>query len=144
LRIIAMTNPFGPLSGTIFLLGTIFADRFERKWQIVVASFGMLLLMAVFSTLNATVPLIVVGMLFALVSNIMGYTYHAYMAELFPTRIRARAVGFAYSWSRVSGACAGITIGYLLGGRRCIHWNSDDCSNGGGRASRAVDQAVVA
>lgn len=107
--IIACTNPFGPL------MGTLFADRFERKWQIVATSFGMLLLMALFSQLNATVPLIVVGMLFALVSNIMGYTFHAYMAELFPTRIRARAVGFAYSWSRVSGAGAGLFIGYLLG-----------------------------
>ncbi len=106
--IIAVTNPFGPL------LAMLFADRIERKWQIVGASFFMLVFMTIFAQLSTPASLIMVGVLFSLAANIMGYAYHNYQAELYPTRIRARAVGFAYSWSRVSGAFAGLAIGYLL------------------------------
>ena len=106
--IIAIANPFGPF------LATFFADRIERKWQIVGASFLMLVFMTIFARLNAPVALIAVGVLFSLSANTMGYAFHNYQAELYPTRIRARAVGFAYSWSRLSGAFAGLAIGYLL------------------------------
>ena len=44
----------------------------------------------------------------------MAFAFHNYQAELFPTRIRARAVGFVYSWSRISTAFIGLLIGYLL------------------------------
>jgi putative MFS transporter len=36
-------------------------------------------------------------------------------SELFPTRIRSRAIGFVYSWSRLSAALSGLIIAYLLG-----------------------------
>jgi len=60
--------------------------------------------------------LIVLGVLFTLAANIMSYAYHGYQAELFPTRVRARAIGFVYSWSRISAAFAGLAIGILLHG----------------------------
>jgi len=44
----------------------------------------------------------------------MSFAFHNYQGELFPTRIRARAVGFVYSWSRVSAALAGLLIGFFL------------------------------
>jgi MFS transporter, putative metabolite:H+ symporter len=44
----------------------------------------------------------------------MSYAYHGYQAELFPTRIRSRAVGFVYSWSRLAAAFSGLIIGSLL------------------------------
>jgi putative MFS transporter len=44
----------------------------------------------------------------------MSYAYHGYQAELFPTRIRSRAVGFVYSWSRIAAALSGLIIGSLL------------------------------
>jgi len=106
--IIAIANPFGPF------LATFFADRIERKWQLVGASFLMLVFMTIFAQLNQPAALILVGVLFSLSANTMGYAFHNYQAELYPTRIRARAVGFAYSWSRLSGAFAGLAIGYLL------------------------------
>ncbi len=106
--IIAIANPFGPL------LATFFADRIERKWQIVGGAFLMLVFMTIFARLNAPAALIAVAVLFSLSANTMGYAFHNYQAELYPTRIRARAVGFAYSWSRLSGAFAGLAIGYLL------------------------------
>jgi putative MFS transporter len=106
--VIAIANPFGPL------IGVWFADKLERKTQIV----GGLLIMAVVITLfaQATQPwvLIVLGVLFTLASNVMSYAYHGYQAELYPTRIRARAVGFVYSWSRIAAAFAGLAIGILL------------------------------
>jgi putative MFS transporter len=44
----------------------------------------------------------------------MSYAYHGYQAELFPTRIRSRAVGFVYSWSRIAAAFSGLITGSLL------------------------------
>jgi putative MFS transporter len=106
--IIAIANPFGPL------LGVLFSDRVERKWQIVGGAAGMLICMTVFAQLNDPTLLIVFGVLFTLCANVMSYSFHNYQAELYPTRIRARAIGFVYSWSRVSAAFAGLAIGYFL------------------------------
>jgi putative MFS transporter len=41
-------------------------------------------------------------------------TYHAYQQELFSTGIRARAVGFVYSWSRFSAIFTGFGIALVL------------------------------
>lgn len=106
--VIAIANPIGPL------LGALFADRIERKTQIVGGLVAMGVMMLLFA--RATIPavLIMLGVIFTLSANIMSFAYHNYQAELFPTRIRARAVGFAYSWSRIAAAFAGLAIGYLL------------------------------
>jgi MFS transporter, putative metabolite:H+ symporter len=106
--VIAIANPFGPL------LGTLFSDRIERKWQIVGGAIGMLVCMTIFSRLSDPTALIIFGVLFTLCANVMSYSFHNYQAELYPTRIRARAIGFVYSWSRISAAFAGLAIGYLL------------------------------
>ena len=45
---------------------------------------------------------ILFGVLVTMANNWLSFTLHGYQAEQFPTRIRARAVGFVYSWSRVS------------------------------------------
>ncbi|TAN06658.1 MAG: MFS transporter [Rhodanobacteraceae bacterium] len=106
--IIAIANPFGPL------LGVLFADRIERKLQIVLGLVVMGLSMLAFAAVSGPVLLIVLGVVFTLAANVMSYAYHNYQAELYPTRIRARAVGFVYSWSRLAAAFAGLAIGYLL------------------------------
>jgi len=106
--IIAISAPFGPL----FALSI--ADKFERKWQIVVnailiASFGLL-----FARQRDPVWLIVFGVLLTCANNWMSASFHTYQAELFPTRIRARAVGFVYSWSRLSAVFTSLMIGFFL------------------------------
>ncbi|GLQ87514.1 MFS transporter [Dyella flagellata] len=106
--IIAIANPFGPL------LGSFFADLLERKTQIVLGLIVMGVSMLAFARTNAPAMLIVLGVVFTLAANIMSYAYHNYQAELYPTRIRARAVGFVYSWSRIAAAFAGLGIGYFL------------------------------
>ncbi|CAB3774233.1 Inner membrane metabolite transport protein YdjE [Paraburkholderia humisilvae] len=106
--VIAIANPFGPL------IGVIFADRLERKTQIVGGLLTMSIVIALFSQASQPWLLIVLGVLFTLSSNVMSYAYHGYQAELFPTRVRARAIGFVYSWSRIAAAFAGLAIGVLL------------------------------
>ncbi len=106
--IIAIAQPVGPL------LGALFADRMERKTQIVAGLACMGLAMAAFARASSPALLITFGISFTLAANIMSYAYHGYQAEIFPTRIRSRAVGFVYSWSRLAAAFAGLIIGTLL------------------------------
>ena len=56
----------------------------------------------------------VTGALIAFSNTVMAYSFHAYQSELYPTRIRARAVGFTYSWSRVSTVFVGFMIAWCL------------------------------
>jgi len=106
--IIALSQPVGPL------LGSFFADKIERKLQIIGGLSGMALMMAAFAMATAPAALILIGIAFTLAANVMSYAYHGYQAELFPTRIRSRAVGFVYSWSRLAAAFSGLVIGSLL------------------------------
>jgi MFS transporter, putative metabolite:H+ symporter len=107
--IIATVYPLGPFA---FLR---IADRFERKWQIVAAASGVGLFGAAFSLSNQPWQLILFGALITSSNNIMSYAYHAYQAELFPTHIRSRALGFVYSFSRFSTMVSSFVIAYLLG-----------------------------
>ncbi len=61
------------------------------------AVFGLL-----FTLQSAAWSVILLGILINFSANLMSYSYHAYQAELFPTSIRSRAVGFTYSFSRLS------------------------------------------
>src|SRR3569833_2120225 len=106
--IIALANPVGPL------LGLLVADRIERKWQIVAAGVVTGIGIFMFARQDATWAVILFGVLVTLANNWMSFTFHGYQAEQFPTRIRARAVGFVYSWSRVSAALTGLAIGFFL------------------------------
>ncbi len=93
--LIAIAAPFGPL------LAYVVADAFERKWQIVLAALGIAVFGVLFGQMTAASALIALGMLLTLSNNILSYSFHTYQAELYPTRIRALAVGFVYSWSRL-------------------------------------------
>jgi putative MFS transporter len=106
--IIAVVYPIAPLS---FML---FADRFERKWQIVAAAIGTACFGLLFARQTATAWLIGLGMMITFSNNLLSYSFHAYQAELFPTRIRARAIGFVYSWSRLSTMFTSFMIAFFL------------------------------
>jgi putative MFS transporter len=106
--IIAIAAPFGPF------LGAAIADRFERKWQIVAAALAIAVSGILFGQVTAAAPLILLGVLLTLVNNMLSFSFHAYQAELFPTRIRALAVGFVYSWSRFSVVFSSFAIGFVL------------------------------
>jgi MFS transporter, putative metabolite:H+ symporter len=106
--IIAIANPIGPIIG-IFL-----ADKFERKWQIAFSAIGIAVFGLLFSQQRSEVGLVVCGVLITLCGNWLSFSFHAYQAELYPTRIRAQAVGFVYSWSRFSAIFSGFFIAFFL------------------------------
>lgn len=106
--IIAIAAPFGPLAGWTF------ADKFERKWQIVWSAVGIAAFGLLFAQQRAPVWLIACGVLLTCANNWMSFAFHTYQAELFPTRVRAQAVGFVYCWSRLSAILASFLIGFFL------------------------------
>jgi MFS transporter, putative metabolite:H+ symporter len=107
--VIAIAAPFGPL------VGIAFADRFERKWQIAWSAIGIAVFGLLFAQQTSAAGIIVLGVLITLCNNWMAFAFHAYQAELYPTRIRAQAVGFVYSWSRFSAIFSGFLIAFFLG-----------------------------
>jgi putative MFS transporter len=106
--IIAVAAPFGPL------LAWLLTDRIERKWLIVAAALGIALFGLFFAQMREPFWLIAFGVLVTLANNTMSFSFHAYQAELYPTRIRAAAVGFVYSWSRLSTVFSAFVIGFVL------------------------------
>jgi putative MFS transporter len=106
--IIAIANPVGPL------LCTVIADRIERKWQVCLGAIGIGLFGMLFANSDVPALLILLGVLVTLCNNLLSYSFHSYQSELFPTRIRSRAIGFVYSWSRLSAALSGLVVAFLL------------------------------
>jgi MFS transporter, putative metabolite:H+ symporter len=87
---------------------------FERKYLVMatiaaMAAFGLL-----FATVDNTVLIVAFGFLTTATSNVFSNVYHVYQAEIFPTDVRATAVGLTYSLSRLSsGALPFILIPVL-------------------------------
>jgi MFS transporter, putative metabolite:H+ symporter len=106
--IVACANPFGPL------LAMSFADKCERKWQLVGAAICIGVFGVMFSMQSSMELLIVFGVLITLSNNILSYAFHSYQTELFPTRVRARAVGFTYAFSRISTVFASFIIAWCF------------------------------
>lgn len=79
-------------------------ERFERKHLIVTSALIMGVLGIVFGFARTPWLILTAGFLLTAVSNVFSNSFHIYQAEIFPTRIRATAVGTAYSLSRLSGA----------------------------------------
>jgi putative MFS transporter len=109
--VIACMTPLGPL------LAMTFADRIERKWQIVVSALVVCAAGLAFAEVRNSVLIILCGGLVTVGATIISLNFHAYQSELFPTRIRALAVGFVYSASRVSGMFSGFLIAFALAQR---------------------------
>jgi putative MFS transporter len=106
--IIAFAYPLFPL------VSSLFADRIERKWQVCLSCIGIAVFGIVFSFQTEAVPLIIVGTLQTMMNAWLSFSAHNYQSELFPTRVRATAVGFVYSWSRFSTIFTGFIIAAIL------------------------------
>ncbi|BAO94138.1 MFS transporter [Caballeronia insecticola] len=106
--IIAIASPLGPL------LAMLVADRIERKWLIAGSATSMAVLGIVFAQQHDPVIVVAMGLLMTLAANCMTFSYRTYQAELFPTHIRARAIGMVYSASRVSAMLSGFLIAFFL------------------------------
>ncbi len=106
--VIAAANPLGALAATQF------ADRSERKWQLAFAALAIAVFGLMFSQQTTALGIMITGGLIAFSNTVLAYSLHAYQSELYPTRIRARAVGFTYSWSRLSTVFVGFMIAFCL------------------------------
>jgi putative MFS transporter len=106
--LIALVSPLGPI------LAAFTSDRMERKWTIVVLALLVAGLGLGFGNSIAPAAVVGFGALLTLANYWFSAAFHAYQAELFPTRLRATGVGFTYSWSRLSAAFTSILIGAVL------------------------------
>ena len=88
--------------------------HFERKHLMIASVAAMALCGLLFATINSVVLIVVFGFLTTALSNVFSNVYHVYQAEIFPTDVRATAVGWTYSLSRLSsGALPFILIPVL-------------------------------
>ncbi|WP_158932607.1 MFS transporter [Acidisphaera sp. S103] len=106
--IIAFAYPLFPL------FSSMFADRIERKWQVCISCIGIAVFGIAFAFQTSAGPLIVIGTLQTMMNAWLSFSAHNYQSELFPTRVRATAVGFVYSWSRFSTIFTGFIIAWIL------------------------------
>ncbi len=106
--VIALMAPVGPL------FATRAADGIDRKWQVTLSALGIAAFGLLFSQQTGAIGIMVCGALIQISNTCLSFSFHAYQAELFPTRIRARAVGFVYSWSRFSTIFVGFMIAFCL------------------------------
>ncbi|MGP6422322.1 MFS transporter [Pseudomonas putida] len=106
--IITLAYPLGPL------LFVKFANRFENKWQIVGSALGAMTFGTLFALQTSALGLIFCGVMITFCNAWLSFSYHSYQSELFPTNIRARAVGFCYSFSRLSTVFSSLLIGLFL------------------------------
>ena len=79
-------------------------ERFERKHLIIASALTMAAFGLLFGFATASWLIMVAGFIVTSASNVFSNAFHVYQAEIFPTRMRATAVGTAYSLSRLSGA----------------------------------------
>jgi len=106
--VIAAANPLGAFAATRF------ADKCERKWQLACAALGIAGFGLIFAQQTEAPGIMTLGVCIAFCNTVLAYSLHAYQSELYPTRIRARAVGFTYGWSRFSTIFIGFIIAFCL------------------------------
>lgn len=100
-----------PLCPLIFML---FADKIERKWQLAFATIASAVFAVVLGRQTSDVGIVIIGLAGTTCNLLTAYCIHTYQSELFPSGIRARAIGFVYSWGRLTAVFSSLIIGYLL------------------------------
>jgi MFS transporter, putative metabolite:H+ symporter len=78
--------------------------RFERKYLIMATIAVMAVCGVLFAVASVPAMIVVFGLLTTAASNVFSNIYHVYQAEIFPSDVRATAVGWTYSVSRLSSA----------------------------------------
>ncbi len=96
------------------LVSVLYADKFEIKWQVVAGALGVVIFGALFGFQRSPLGMILCGFMVSYCNAWMTYSFHSYQTEIFPTRIRVTAVGFCYSFSRLSTVFSSIIIGLFL------------------------------
>ena len=109
--VLALVPPIAPLAFSLF------ADKLERKWMVaagaLLAAVAGLAMSRVTQHSNFSV-FTAIGAFVAIGNSLMSLSYHTYQSELFPTPVRARGVGFVYSFSRLSAIFSSYIIAATL------------------------------
>jgi putative MFS transporter len=105
---IALSYPLVP-----YLFG-FFADRIERKWQIVAGTGVTVVAGLLFAAQTSVAGWVALGLVITIANNLSGYSSHTYRSELFPTSVRARGIGLVYSIDRLVAAFNSYLIGFIL------------------------------
>ncbi|PWJ04724.1 MFS transporter [Streptomyces sp. NWU49] len=79
-------------------------ERMERKRLVALSATVMALAGLGFAYAGSAALIMFFGVVYTLVSNVFSTVSHVYLAEQYPTRIRAAATGLAYSLSKLSAA----------------------------------------
>ncbi|GHF29906.1 MFS transporter [Streptomyces mashuensis] len=79
-------------------------DRVERRTLVALSAGAMVVTGLGFAYAASPALLILAGFCYTLVSNVFANVSHVYLAEQYPTAIRAAASGLAYSLSKLSAA----------------------------------------
>ena len=109
--VLALVPPVAPL-----VFG-FFVDKVERKWLVAAGALlaaGSGLLLSGITQHSNFALFTVIGAGVAVGNSLMSLSYHTYQSELFPTPMRARAVGFVYSFSRLSALLSSYIIAATL------------------------------
>ena len=97
------------------LLSIPLLARWERKYLIIASAAAMALCGIAFATVSDGAAIVVLGVLTTSAANVFSNVYHVYQAEIFPSDVRATAVGWTYSLSRLSSAALPFILIPVLG-----------------------------
>jgi putative MFS transporter len=101
----------GPLGA---MCAAIIADRFQRKWSVVVvalltAAFGF-----AYGLSSDAVFIMLFGGLMTTCFQTFAPMLYAYTAECFPTEVRSTGTGFTYGMGRLANVVGPIAVAYLF------------------------------
>lgn len=106
--VIGLSYPVTP-----FLI-SFFADRSERKWQILGGAGVIVIAGLLFAAQASITGWVLCGLAVTIGNNVTSYATHTYRSELFPTSVRARGIGFVYAVDRLTAAFNSYLIASIL------------------------------
>lgn len=96
------------------LLASAIADRVQRRWQLVGTCAALAIFGLIFPQMRSALGIILAGVLITLSTSTLSHSFHAYQAEPYPARIRSRAIGLTYAWSRFGMIFVGFAVAFFL------------------------------
>lgn len=110
--LIALVTSLAQIPG--YYVASLLIDKMERKWLLALYALGATAGAVVVAFAADTTMLIVGSAVLAAFTNGAAGVYYTYTSELYPTEVRATAMGVASAVGRVGAISAPIAIGYLF------------------------------
>jgi putative MFS transporter len=92
-------------------------ERIERKHLVVACGLLIAVFGVLFGLTQSSILIVMFGLAYTVVSNVYSNALHVYLAESYPTEVRAGAAGAAYSMSKLSTAALPFLLVPLLAAR---------------------------